>query len=61
MLKECWKKLKKMLLDWDAKVLKELSFKDVLFNRDITENLWDDKEKLLYGASPMFMVVATKA
>lgn len=50
-----------MLLDWDAKVLKELSFKDVLFNRDITENLWDDKEKLLYGASPMFMVVATKA
>ncbi|WP_411683203.1 class I SAM-dependent methyltransferase [Clostridium thailandense] len=46
--------------DWDVKALKELDFKDISFNPDITKDLWDDKEKLLYGASPMFMVAATK-
>ncbi|MBV7276215.1 class I SAM-dependent methyltransferase [Clostridium sp. PL3] len=51
---------KTMRPDWDVKALTELGFKDISFNPDITKELWDDKEKLLYGASPMFMVTATK-
>jgi ubiquinone/menaquinone biosynthesis C-methylase UbiE len=47
--------------DWDDKALKNLGFFDVAFDRDITGPLWDDKEKLLYGATPMFMVTATKS
>lgn len=46
--------------DWDVSVLKDAGLEDISFERDITEGLWDDKEKLLYGATPMFVLSAKK-
>lgn len=46
--------------EWDERILTGLGFTDVTYVRDITGPLWDDKEKLLFGATPMFMVAATK-
>lgn len=51
---------KELRPDWDVKILKKLGFSDITSNNDITDGLWDDKEKLLYGATPMFMVTAAK-
>jgi ubiquinone/menaquinone biosynthesis C-methylase UbiE len=46
---------------WDVEQLTKLGFSEVYSVLDITESLWDDKEKLLYGATPMFMVKAIRA
>jgi ubiquinone/menaquinone biosynthesis C-methylase UbiE len=46
---------------WDVEQLTKLGFSEVDTVPDITEILWDDKEKLLYGATPMFMVKAIRA
>lgn len=46
--------------DWDTQVLRDAGFEGIYFERDITEALWDDKEKLLYSATPMFMISAKK-
>ena len=46
--------------DWDCGMLRGIGFKDVTYQRDITGPLWDDKEKLIYGHTPMFMVRAVK-
>jgi len=46
--------------DWDIDALNDCGFTSVDYIRDITEKVWDEKEKLLYGASPMFMVSALK-
>lgn len=46
--------------DWDVPVLKRAGFEDISFERDVIDGLWDDKEKLLYGATPMFMISAQK-
>ncbi|WP_204245396.1 hypothetical protein [Methanosarcina horonobensis] len=46
---------------WDVEQLTKLGFSEVSSVRDITGPLWDDKEKLLYGATPMFMVKAVRA
>ena len=45
---------------WDLEQLTKLGFSEVDSIPDITDSLWDDKEKLLYGATPMFMVKAIK-
>ncbi len=45
---------------WDKAVLDDIGFYDVNYNLDITEVVWDEKEQLLYGATPMFMVSAKK-
>ena len=45
---------------WDEIVLSEIGFKNLILERDITNRVWDDKEKLLYGATPMFMISAQK-
>jgi ubiquinone/menaquinone biosynthesis C-methylase UbiE len=45
---------------WDVPLLKHAGFTDVFYEENIIEGLWDDKEKLLYGATPMFMISATK-
>jgi ubiquinone/menaquinone biosynthesis C-methylase UbiE len=47
--------------DWDVGLLEGIGFCDITYDRDITEELWDDKEKLIYGNTPMFMVRAVKA
>lgn len=46
--------------DWDVPLLKNVGFENITFERDIIDGLWDDKEKLIYGATPMFMIFAQK-
>ena len=46
--------------DWDAGLLQGLGYNGVSYDRDITEKLWDDKEKCIYGNTPMFMIRAGK-
>lgn len=46
---------------WDNGTLSDLGFRDIVNDLDITDRVWDEKERLLYGATPMFMVVASKA
>ena len=47
--------------DFDYGVLKQLPCKNVSFVRDVTEKLWSEKEKLAYGATPLYMLRAEKA
>ena len=46
---------------WDAETLPTLGFASVLTDETITETLWDEKEKLIYGETPLFEIVAKKA
>lgn len=46
---------------WDEKILNEIGYYDVDYELDITNKVWDEKEKLLYGATPMFMISAKKS
>jgi len=44
----------------DEKFLIKAGFSKIITEENITEALWNDKEKLLYGATPMFMISAVK-
>lgn len=44
--------------DWDVGLLKGIGFTEVSYDRNIIDKLWDDKEKLIYGNTPMFMIKA---
>ena len=46
--------------DWDCGILAALGYRNIRWDRDITGPLWDDKEKLIYGHTPMFMLRAEK-
>lgn len=46
--------------DWDCGILLATGFTDITYDRDITSSLWDEKEKLIYGNTPMFMLRARK-
>ena len=46
--------------DFDMGVLAQLPFKNVSFERNVTEELWSEKEKLAYSATPLFMIRAEK-
>lgn len=45
---------------WDKEVLDEIGFYNISYDLNITKKVWDEKEQLLYGATPMFMVSAKK-
>ncbi len=45
---------------WDEKVLSDTGFSQIEITENIIDGLWDDKEKLIYGNTPMFMIKATK-
>lgn len=45
---------------WDNGALSALGFININNDLNITDRVWDEKERLLYGATPMFMVAATK-
>ena len=45
---------------WDVELLRNMGFGDVHTEFDVTDKLWDEKEQLLYGETPMFGVFATK-
>ena len=46
--------------DYDYGVLRQLPFTDLSFERDVTEDLWSEKEKRMYAATPLFMLRAVK-
>ena len=46
--------------EWDKNILNILEYVNISTEENIIENLWDDKEKLLYGATPLFMIKAEK-
>ena len=39
---------------WDVELLRSLGFGEVHSEFDLTDRLWDDKERLLYGETPLF-------
>lgn len=45
---------------WDLEILEKLGYSQVTAEEDITGDLWDEKEKLLYGGTPMFMIRAER-
>ena len=45
---------------WDLPLLEAAGFRNVFYEENISDSLWDDKEKLLYGETPMFMISAEK-
>lgn len=45
---------------WDVEILEKLGYLQITTEEDITGSLWDDKEKLLYGGTPMFMIRAER-
>ena len=46
--------------DFDMGVLRQLPCTDISFDRDVTEELWSEKEKQFYGATPLYMLRAVK-
>lgn len=47
--------------DWDMGLLQGVGFSDITCERNIIDEMWDEKEILLYGHTPMFMIRAVKA
>ncbi len=45
---------------WDAKVLLDLGFKQCYIDTTIGEQLWSQEEKINYGSTPMFVIMAQK-
>lgn len=46
--------------DWDMGLLLGLGYIHISTERNIIEEMWDEKEILLYGNTPMFMIQAEK-
>lgn len=46
--------------DFDLGLLQGIGYVNISYDRDIIADLWDDKEKLIYGNTPMFMIRAEK-
>lgn len=46
--------------DFDIGVLKQLPCTELYFDRDVTAELWSEREKLFYGATPLYMLRAVK-
>ena len=46
--------------DYDVGVLQAVGFREIQTDRNIIEQLWDDKEKLIYGSTPMFEIAARR-
>ncbi len=51
---------KKERPQWDEKKFKDMGLKDIVVDPDITDHVYNEQDKLLYGATPMFMVKGTK-
>ncbi len=41
---------------WDIPILQRAGFDKITIREDITGELWDEKEKLIYGNTPLFMI-----
>ncbi len=44
----------------DVGVLQAVGFREIQTRCNIIEHLWDDKEKQIYGSTPMFEIAARK-
>ena len=44
---------------WDKQYLEKIGFQ-VTYEKSVIDELWGEDEKLIYGATPMFMIVAEK-
>jgi len=47
--------------DWDLEKLAALGFRELSVEADLSERIWDEKERLIYRSTPMFMIKAVKA
>ncbi len=47
--------------DFDIGVLTQLPCTEISFIRDVTAELWSEREKLFYGATPLFLLRAVKS
>lgn len=45
--------------EWDKQYLEQIGFQ-VTYEKNVIDELWGGDEKLIYGATPMFMIVAEK-
>lgn len=45
--------------EWDKQYLEKIGFQ-VTYEKNVIDELWGEDEKLIYGATPMFMIVAEK-
>ena len=45
---------------WDINILSETGFTEIIVENNIGEKTWSDEEKINYGSTPMFMIVAQK-
>jgi ubiquinone/menaquinone biosynthesis C-methylase UbiE len=45
---------------WDMTALEDCGFKEIFVEFDITDKIWDETEKILYRATPMFLVGGKK-
>ncbi|MDO5336077.1 MAG: class I SAM-dependent methyltransferase [Eubacteriales bacterium] len=46
--------------EWDVRMLEKLGYCTIHTDTDIIGQLWDEKEKLLYGGTPLFMIAGEK-
>ena len=46
--------------DFDMGVLRQLPCTDISFVRDVTKELWSEREKFFYAATPLYMLRAVK-
>ena len=46
--------------EWDKKALMDIGFKNININEDITDKVYDNRQKALYSYAPLFLVSAEK-
>ncbi len=46
--------------EWDEKKFIDMGLKDIVVKKTIDDRVYDEKDELLYGATPMFMVKGTR-
>ncbi|PAF43401.1 class I SAM-dependent methyltransferase [Helicobacter sp. 11S03491-1] len=45
---------------WDYEVLSSLGFEIIAYDKEFYQEIWDEKEKIMFHATPMFLLVAQK-
>lgn len=45
---------------WDASALMEIGFQKLWIDTDVSDRVWDEKERVLYRSTPVFLICAEK-
>lgn len=45
---------------WDKEVLNAIGYEILVYDERFYEEIWNDEEKLMFNATPMFLVLAQK-